>query len=855
MQRLAIPLVLSCVWLVACGDDANADLKAQELTRVEQDDDLAECKNGGVTISTGVDTNKDGKLDEDEVTDTQVICSGDSVDPGEEGGEITRVDVLKEGDEMCPVGGVAVHRGIDDDNDGELADDEIDETEHLCSPEGEAPHGVLARTTALAVGSAECPWGGKLVESGIDDGAGAGEPDDGVLADEEVDTHYVSCDSSPPRTSEPTDPPAGPVGTATIDLRGGNSASGQAGYGGGINAGSYSACIPEITKFFATGLVDAPVTAPAVTINLGAEPYDVAADTALAALPGDVGTRVDGTRYLDSNSSVIVRWDGTALNTVEVTGLRVAAGVTLTLPVANTNLYFDQDVDIAGTVALADGASRRLALYGRTVQLGASSVIDATGSTGSVSTLEIGADGSLTALGQLIAAGSDTSTLAGGSISLYSSGRMYVGGTLDASGGDSAAASGAAGGNISLSGGSGGVWSSAVLKAFGGTGALLGGLGGNVTIGDTGSGGAPREVRNSGAVDVSGGAQTLAGCTGGPCTGGVGGNIAIISHSADLRSTGALKANGGSSHSVAGDGGQIAIGVQPLSEGTQIRSRLSLSGDVHAQGGEGFATAAAGDGGSVNYFNCGGNTSVSEWLGYQSLILSGGSSSTLAGDAGEFALSDSESASDVARRLYYHVPLTAKGGDGASGGQGGSFYAELSINAILKEELPPELPTLVLGGAHVLNGGNSTADEPGSGGYFAIASRGAITALGSLENNGGGGVAFGGQAGFVAWLSLVGTVQNHSTLSVNGGAASAGEGAQGGCIDLQGNTISNDAKLSARGGAGTTIGGDGGDISMTNIGGTGTNTGELDVAGGAGTAAGTSGLAGFGIGQCISKRG
>ena len=41
------------------------------------------CPNGGVKIETGIDTNENGMLDENEVTDTVYVCNGE---PGEDGG-------------------------------------------------------------------------------------------------------------------------------------------------------------------------------------------------------------------------------------------------------------------------------------------------------------------------------------------------------------------------------------------------------------------------------------------------------------------------------------------------------------------------------------------------------------------------------------------------------------------------------------------------------------------------------------------------------------------------------------------------------------------------------------------------
>jgi hypothetical protein len=68
---------------VSCGgsDGKNADQVLVNMEGATAED----CPEGGVEIFSGVDLNKDGLLDDDEITDTQVICHGEDGTDGTDG--------------------------------------------------------------------------------------------------------------------------------------------------------------------------------------------------------------------------------------------------------------------------------------------------------------------------------------------------------------------------------------------------------------------------------------------------------------------------------------------------------------------------------------------------------------------------------------------------------------------------------------------------------------------------------------------------------------------------------------------------------------------------------------------------
>ena len=84
-------------------------------------------------------------------------------------------------------------------------------------------------------------FGGQRIDAGPDDGTGEGKADDSVLSDDEVDTSYLDCNTSPPVISESTTPPGGPLGTASIDVHGGDGNNAAAGLGGTMSSSSIEA--------------------------------------------------------------------------------------------------------------------------------------------------------------------------------------------------------------------------------------------------------------------------------------------------------------------------------------------------------------------------------------------------------------------------------------------------------------------------------------------------------------------------------------------------------------------------------------------------------------------------------------
>ena len=93
----------------------------------------ADCPNGGIMVTAGIDTDSNGQLDADEVTQTEFVCHGvdgsngvDALNP------ITEVEAFAES-ETCPAGGIEIFAGLDLNDDGSLTADEVTSNQVVCN--------------------------------------------------------------------------------------------------------------------------------------------------------------------------------------------------------------------------------------------------------------------------------------------------------------------------------------------------------------------------------------------------------------------------------------------------------------------------------------------------------------------------------------------------------------------------------------------------------------------------------------------------------------------------------------------------------------------------------------------------
>ncbi len=246
-------LALSCALAAAgCGGADGQDGRplSSRSAPIEPGDT---CTNGGIQIELGVDTNGDGELGDDEVTETTTVCHGEDGLNGEDGadgqdgtngqdgqdgadgedGATSLVDVSDEpAGTNCTAGGYKVETGLDNGDGGETADDgvldagEVDSTSYVCH--GVNGYQIVTMLTADTTGS--CASGGQRLDMGLDNGDNGGTARDGVLDAGEIDSTTVLCNGEDGATGDPG--PDGSSGYTTLVEQ--NAASSTACPDGGV---------------------------------------------------------------------------------------------------------------------------------------------------------------------------------------------------------------------------------------------------------------------------------------------------------------------------------------------------------------------------------------------------------------------------------------------------------------------------------------------------------------------------------------------------------------------------------------------------------------------------------------------
>lgn len=737
---------------------------------------------------------------------------------------------------------------------------------------------MFTAANASAAERAACPQGGEEIESGLDDGAGGGIANDGVLEAGEVTSTSFVCNGSGLNVGS-TDAPGGAPGSSTIITLGGASDAGPGGDGGAVTVEMNNGTLGGHVKLFNTGAADPSFSFPAAPAPyLGTSPAIVTSDATVLTSQPDGGA-ASGTLFLDENGYLnIVNSDG---STSQVTGLSIGSGVTVTVGVSDSfGAYIPLTVNgpclNSGTI-LADnqGETAEISIF-------CSSYFGDSGS----SILNNGPDGqgvssggiSLSAgviwnQGTLQANGGDgASGGSGGSIYIYTNGvtTLFNTGGLYSIGGAGSVGAGGNGGGIFISG-AGNVDNSGPLDTSGGDGAVSGGSGGNITIqagadavrsSVIGANGRVRadlqtalagfvaggSLRNAGALTSLGGSvdascapqPSVEVCPQGPatsvqpcyytaavtCAGGAGGQPSLQATGGALINNAAISGGGGSSvNGPGGNGGAINLGVSggvaPVAPGD-----LLLSGSLDVSGGAG--ATGGGNGGAINVsLDPGALPNGQEIIlyGYDHLDSSGGAGAAGGGPAGAITLGNTN----------YSV---------VSSGCGDYCDESASVNG--------PGGSVVNGVALYARGGSGGAGTGGNGGPVTLTTQSQyafsgdsfeqVINAGAIDASGGGG-ASGGSAGWVSLYGLTG-LDNTGALTVRGGAGTSGAGGAGAALQLASGAgeASNLGALDASGGAGVASGGAAGQISLAAPG--CDDSGQLVAAGGAAGAGGSGGAGG-----------
>ena len=162
----------------ACNGTADA------LATVKDEDPGANCEDGGKKVAWGEDSNFNGTLDDDEVTGSTYACHKAAEEPGQSA--LATVGTEDAG-ENCAYGGKKVQTGLDASDDGVLDDDEVSDTTYACdaTPEGIGASALVV-VTNVAPGD-DCTEGGKQIQAGTDSNS------NGQLDEDEIDDTQLAC--------------------------------------------------------------------------------------------------------------------------------------------------------------------------------------------------------------------------------------------------------------------------------------------------------------------------------------------------------------------------------------------------------------------------------------------------------------------------------------------------------------------------------------------------------------------------------------------------------------------------------------------------------------------------------------
>ena len=168
------------------------------------------CTEGGADIFIGNDNNRNGILEDEEVTSTTRLCHGKEGLSGPQGAtgpngspgidSLVKTSIVEVGNESCTYGGMLIAVGLDFNNNGTLDSEEIQSADFICNglvgldgidgSSGASGHSALVER--LAPPSYLCS-NGVVINFGVDDGHGEGIADDGLMHNDEVIESLKIC--------------------------------------------------------------------------------------------------------------------------------------------------------------------------------------------------------------------------------------------------------------------------------------------------------------------------------------------------------------------------------------------------------------------------------------------------------------------------------------------------------------------------------------------------------------------------------------------------------------------------------------------------------------------------------------
>lgn len=150
MKKAQLLYLIISIFFIACeGDEgptgSQGSVGVNTLINMLVEKAGSNCENGGVKIETGLDNNFNGILDNNEVQNTKYVCNGLN-------GENSLTTTIKEpAGANCENGGVKINSGLDLNKNGLLDENEITSTTYVCNGnEG----GIISEEVRLKISGA-----------------------------------------------------------------------------------------------------------------------------------------------------------------------------------------------------------------------------------------------------------------------------------------------------------------------------------------------------------------------------------------------------------------------------------------------------------------------------------------------------------------------------------------------------------------------------------------------------------------------------------------------------------------------------------------------------------------------------
>jgi hypothetical protein len=163
MIRYSTTSLIAVIILLSCqGEDGQPGLNS--LIGVAEEGPGIHCENGGFKLQSGLDKNRNGALNPDEVETTNFVCNGSTGPAGSNGtngangsnGAPYICDMIPESvNDDCPNGGLRVIAGLDLNGDGQLTGNEVASTQYLCNgTDGKNGNGMPDLLTRIEIPAA-----------------------------------------------------------------------------------------------------------------------------------------------------------------------------------------------------------------------------------------------------------------------------------------------------------------------------------------------------------------------------------------------------------------------------------------------------------------------------------------------------------------------------------------------------------------------------------------------------------------------------------------------------------------------------------------------------------------------------